>query len=163
MRRMESLMTPEAAAQEAFLIWERVENLESFRKAGTVLSYMDIPGEVPTVAFMDKWRGSKRFAIPLVVEDSLEFYEYDPKRLRPGYKGIPEPSSDAVPVSAGEVDFALIPGVAFAFRDGRLWRLGRGKGFYDRTLPRLNCPKWGIFYSFRLLNEIPLDSWDIPL
>ncbi len=160
---MESLMTPEAAAQEAFSIWERVENLESFRKAGTVLSYMDIPGEVPTVVFMDKWRGSKRFAIPLVVGNELEFYEYDPKRLRAGYRGIPEPSPDARPVSAGEVDFALIPGVAFAFRNGRLWRMGRGKGFYDRTLPRLNCPKWGIFYSFRLLDEIPLDSWDQPL
>jgi len=163
MRQREALLNPADAAAETARIWKEVEDLDSFRYARTVLSYMDIPGEVPTVEFMEKWRTSKRFAIPRVAGDELEFYEYDPARLKKGYRDILEPAPDAIHVSAEDIDFALIPGVAFAFRDGRLWRLGRGKGFYDRTLPRLNCPKRGIFYSFRLLEEIPLDPWDQPL
>jgi len=156
-------MTPEDAVRESRMIWNRVESLDSFRQARTVLSYMDIPGEVPTVDFMEKWRGVKRFAIPLVVGDNLEYYEYDPEHLISGYRCIPEPSPDACRVGPDEMDFALIPGVAFAFRDGRLWRMGRGRGFYDRALQYLDCPRWGIFYSFRLLDEIPLDPWDMPL
>jgi len=163
MKRRESLMTPEEAACENRLIWDRVEGLDAFQQAYTVLSYMDIPGEVPTVDFMNKWRSVKRFAIPLVSGDELEFREYDPGRLHSGYKGIPEPSADAVRIDPEEIDFALVPGVAFSFRDGRLWRLGRGKGFYDRALPHLDCPAWGVFYSFRLLEEIPVDPWDQPL
>lgn len=144
-------------------IWRRIEELPEFRDARTVLAYMAIPGEVPAQEFIDKWRGDKRIAIPLVVGDSLELYEYDPAHLKVGYKGILEPSADAVPVDPSEVDLALVPGVAFCRRDGRLWRLGRGKGFYDRLLCRLACPSAGIFFSFRLLPSLPLDPWDLPL
>lgn len=163
MREREALLNPSQAAAETSRIWEQIEGLDAFRQARTVLSYMGIPGEVSTLDFMEKWRHTKRFAIPLVVGDELEFFEYDPEHLKEGYRGILEPSPDAHPVCAEEIEFALIPGVAFAFKDGRLWRMGRGKGFYDRALPRLNCPRWGVFYSFRLLDEIPLDPWDQPL
>lgn len=144
-------------------IWSRIEALPEFRDARTVLAYMSIPGEVPTQEFIDKWRGDKRIAIPLVVGESLELYEYDPDHLTAGYKGIMEPSADAVPVDPSEIDLALVPGVAFCRKDGKLWRLGRGKGFYDRLLTRLSCPTAGIFFSFRLLPDLPLDPWDLPL
>lgn len=157
----------EAAFRDAELetpaVWARIERLPEFRGARTILAYMDIPGEVPTREFIDKWRGGKRIAIPLVAGDSLELYEYDPARLKEGYRGILEPSADAVPVDPSEIDLALVPGEAFCRKDGRLWRLGRGKGFYDRLLARLDCPSAGIFFSFRLLPDLPLDPWDLPL
>ena len=84
-------------------------------------------------------------------------------RLQPGYKGILEPTPDATPVSPGEIELALIPGVAFAGERGAFSRLGRGKGFYDRLLPSLRCPKVGICYPFRLVDSLPTDPWDIPL
>lgn len=145
------------------MIWSSVEAAPEFQSASCVLIYMDIPGEVPTADFIGKWRGGKRFAIPKVVGENLELYEYDPEKLVCGYKGIPEPSSDASVVSPSEIDLALVPGVAFAIEGDKVWRMGRGKGFYDRFLPFLSCPKFGIFFSFRLLDSIPLDQWDIPL
>lgn len=161
MKRRES--TFRDADIETPVIWNRIEELPEFRDARTVLAYMAIPGEVPTRGFIDKWRGEKRIAIPLVVGDTLELYEYDPSHLVEGYKGILEPSADAKPVDPSEIDLVLVPGVAFCRKDGRLWRLGRGKGFYDRLLGRLTCPSAGIFFSFRLLPDLPLDPWDLPL
>lgn len=148
---------------ETDLIWRSVEGLPEFQEASCVMSYMDIPGEVPTRGFMDKWRGVKRFAIPLVVGDNLQLYEYDPEKLVRGYKGIMEPSLNAVRIMPEEVRLALVPGVAFASDGKKVWRLGRGKGFYDRFLPSLNCPRYGIFFSFRLMDSIPLEEWDLPL
>jgi len=148
---------------EAEQIWRSVEASPEFRDAACVLIYLDIPGEVPTRDFIEKWRGAKRFAVPRVVGETLELFEYDPAKLYPGYKGILEPSRDAGRIMPEEVQLALVPGVAFA-RDGdKVWRMGRGKGFYDRFLPSLDCPKFGVFFSFRLLDSIPLDEWDVPL
>lgn len=145
---------------EAVSIWEMVEILPEFRSAGTVLLYMSIDGEVPTEGFIGKWRKSKRIVIPKVVGNDLQLYEYGPDKLTEGYRGIAEPSEDAVRVNCPEVDLAIVPGVAFT-RYGI--RLGRGKGFYDRLLPQLACPKIGICFSYRILPHIPSDPWDAPL
>lgn len=141
-------------------IWHRVEESEQFRNAGTVLIYMDIPGEVPTGDFIRKWYSTKRIVIPRVNGELLDLCEYDPQKMHDGYKGIQEPTADAAIVNPDEIDLALIPGVAFT-RSGA--RLGRGKGFYDKLLPLLICPCIGIGFSFRWVDEIPTDPWDAPL
>lgn len=146
---------PEAAA-----LWAKVENLPDFRCADTVLLYMSIEGEVPTSEFIEKWRTAKRILIPKVAGDDLLLYEYDPDRLSEGYRGILEPSEDAVRAEYSDVDLAIVPGVAFT-RSGS--RLGRGKGFYDRLLPHLDCTKAGICFNYRIVPDIPTDPWDITL
>lgn len=141
-------------------LWKTIESLPEFRCAGTVLLYMSIDGEVPTGGFIGKWRSTKKIVIPKVVGNDLLLYEYDPDKLAEGYRGIAEPAEDAVQVGCTEVDLAIVPGVAFT-RSGI--RLGRGKGFYDRLLPSLTCPKIGICFSYRILPNIPSDPWDVPL
>lgn len=139
-------------------IWEAVELSGEFAAARTVLVYMDIEGEVPTREFIARWSGIKRIVLPLVTEgDDLVMKEYDPEKLHPGFKGIMEPSDNAPDVSPDEINLALIPGIAFT-RDGA--RLGRGGGYYDRLIPRLNCPCWGLSYSCRIVESLPVDPWD---
>lgn len=145
---------------EAAALWAKVENLPEFSSAGTILLYMSIEGEVPASGFIEKWRTVKRILIPKVAGDDLLLYEYDPDRLTQGYRGILEPAEDAVQAEYSDVDLAIVPGVAFT-RSGI--RLGRGKGFYDRLLPRLTCPKAGICFSYRIIPDIPTDPWDITL
>ena len=122
--------------------------------------YMDIPGEVPTGDFIRKWYSTKRIVIPRVNGEQLDLCEYDPQKIQEGYKGILEPAAEATIVNPEEIELALVPGVAFTHSGARL---GRGKGFYDRLLPKLKCPCIGIGFSFRWVDEIPTDPWDAPL
>lgn len=150
------------AAKETGHIIDAVRSHPGFAAAGCVLLYMAIPGEVDLSPLLSDT--TKRFAIPLVVGDTLELREYSPGALAKGYMDIMEPSQDAPIVKPEEIGFALIPGVAFCrLEDGRVMRLGRGKGFYDRLLPLLRCATAGVCFSYRMVESIPSDPWDVPL
>jgi 5-formyltetrahydrofolate cyclo-ligase len=63
-------------------------------------------------------------------------------------------------VEPGNVDLALIPGLAFD-TSGR--RLGRGRGYYDRLLGDrgFRAIKAGLCPEDRLLTEIPIEPHDV--
>ena len=138
--------------------WARVEALPEFQRAHTILIYMALPDEVPTRGFICKWEAQKRIVLPVVDGDSLLLREYRADQVTPGWKGILEPCAAAAPVAPSEIDLALVPGVAFDPGGGRL---GRGKGFYDRLLPRLDCPRIGICQQWRIVPQVPREPWDI--
>ncbi|MBQ0043720.1 MAG: 5-formyltetrahydrofolate cyclo-ligase [Bacteroidales bacterium] len=148
----------ESIPSEAEVIWETVEGLDEFESARTILLYCALPDEVATAEFIARWNGRKRIAVPLVVGDNLVLKEYDPALMKPGYAGIMEPMEEARTVDPSEIELAFIPGVGFD-RSGN--RLGRGKGFYDRLLPSLNCPLIGVCRDFQIVEDgIPADPWD---
>jgi len=147
---------------ESHAIWDYVRESDEFKRAHKVLIYNDIRGEVPTSALIGS--NDKEFIFPLVVGDNLELHGCRQDELVRGYQGILEPSASSPLVRPDEVDMALIPGIAFSQgRDGKIYRMGRGKGFYDRLLPLLDCPVWGVGFSFRLVDELPTDPWDMTL
>lgn len=154
---------PSGQEKASRLIWEQVEASREFRDAATVLVYMSIRGEVKTDESISRWHKSKRIAVPLVKGESLALKLYDPERLATGYRGIVEPTEDAVDISPEEIGLAIVPGAAFCSKDGRILRLGRGGGFYDRLLPSLDCPLFGVCYSCRMMDDIPTDPWDVTL
>lgn len=143
-----------------------VLSLPEWKEAGTVLMYSAIPGEISLDRLMDlALQQGKKVVLPLALSPDGEgsvliLKEYAPGKLVSGYKGIPEPAADAPEVAPSQIDFALIPGLAF---DADCRRLGRGKGFYDRTLPLLECPCAGISHSWQLVERVPSDEWDIAL
>ena len=161
--RADAFLRSGQARTESERILAEAEALPAFRDAACVLVYMALPDEVQTAPLLERWTGRKRLALPRVCGEELELREYRPGCLDEGYRGIFEPSPDSPLVDPNEVDIAIIPGTAFAERGGKVWRLGRGKGFYDRLLPKLHCPAVGICYPFRVLPDIPTDPWDRPL
>ena len=68
---------------------------------------------------------------------------------------------EAVPEGAIMV---LVPGVAF---DESRWRLGRGGGFYDRSLAALRARgpvcAVGLAYEVQIVAELPHEVWDQPM
>ena len=161
MREREKTLSAEDSARMSASVMAQFEEIPQFKAARTVLLYMSISGEVETRNFIDRWASAKRMAVPLVAGTDLELRLYDPSKLAAGYRGIPEPSEDSARIDPSEVDFAIVPGVAFEeTAGGKVRRLGRGKGFYDRLLPRLSCPVYAAAFGFRMIADLPTDPWD---
>ena len=94
-----------------------------------------------------------------MVGDDLEIRIYTaPEDLATGAYGIKEPTGKLF-TDYTTIDFIAVPGVAFD-RNGN--RLGRGKGYYDRLLPRIpQAYKVGICFKFQIVEEIPAEPFDI--
>ncbi len=73
---------------------------------------------------------------------------------------IPEPRT-GTPVELSRLDVIVVPLLA---ADASGYRLGYGRGYYDKFLPDLlpNCLKVGLSY-FDPVDSLPRDSWDFPL
>ncbi len=77
-----------------------------------------------------------------------------------GYRGIPEPRSSLPRVDPADVDWVLVPGVAFDLA-GR--RLGYGGGYYDRLLPLLPraTPRIAGAFELQIVDAIPAAPHDL--
>ncbi len=146
------------SAQSAEIL-AALEAHPAFRAAHTILLYHSLPDEVDTHAFIDRWSEAKQVLLPVVQGDGLLLRQYTgTNALATGRYGIGEPvGTDFTDYAA--IDLVIVPGVAFD-RQGN--RLGRGKGYYDRLLPRLTqARKLGICFPYQLVNDIPTDAHDI--
>ena len=85
---------------------------------------------------------------------SLEF------ELQASSLNIPEPDPNRTVIDPEQIDWALVPGIAF---DLQGHRLGRGGGYYDRLLPllRSNTPRWALALTVQIFDYIPIDSHDM--
>lgn len=155
LRRLEALDSRDVKG-----LWARVESMEEFKLARKILIYWAMPSEVPTREFILKWCSDKQFVLPLVEGEHLLLKPYDATAMVEGYRGILEPSANLPSIRPEMIDFAIIPGVAF---DMTCKRMGRGKGFYDRLLPKLHCAKAGVAFDCQIYDAIPVDAWDEPL
>ena len=144
-------------------IAEKLLQLEEISSSHTILLYHSLPDEVLTTSLIEYLYspegGNKRIILPIVDGEYLTLKEYNPAELECGYRSIMEPSGGKI-IDPSEVEFAVIPGMAF---DSRCNRMGRGKGFYDKLMPHLKCKKIGLGYQFQIVDSIPCDVHDIPL
>jgi 5-formyltetrahydrofolate cyclo-ligase len=83
--------------------------------------------------------------------------------LRRGPLGVREPGGSRLGTAAiGTAGLVLVPALAV---DRRGRRLGRGGGYYDRTLPLLSpgTPTVVPLHDDELLDELPAEPHDVPV
>jgi len=131
-------LSPATRAAYSATITERLLQLPAYRQAGAVLGYMNFGAEFASELWIERALAEgKRLALPKVNHHTnhLDLYWVeDPEtQLAAGLWGIREPVVERCErlAAPNEVEFALLPGVAFT-RDGS--RLGYGGGFYDKLL-----------------------------
>lgn len=143
-------------------IMRKVESLEQFQKADTILLYWSMDDEVQTHAFVERWYKSKTILLPCVDGDDLRLRQYTgPDCMQAGEQfGIGEPTGEEF-TSLDSIEMIMVPGVAF---DRKNNRMGRGRGFYDRMLKSTpNAYKVGVAFNFQLFDQIPVEPFDVAM
>ena len=143
---------------------------EEYRKAKTIMLYMNFRNEVPTGRIIESIHSSgrklilpytnKAFAIiPYEIPNSGSLKDY----LLCSDFGILEPDPALCKeADAGSIDLVIVPGSAFDLNNNRI---GYGKGCYDRFLSQLsrNVYKLGLAYDFQVLLSIPATPTDVKM
>jgi len=122
--------------------------------------YSALPDEVPTEDLMRALleRGHAVLLPRAGRERRLEFARVvDPSLLVPGPFGALEPPLTVPAEALLAADLVLLPGVAF---DGTGRRLGRGGGWYDRSLPCGLDALFGVAFYFQVVAAVPVTSLD---
>lgn len=162
-RELKKSYSQEEKERISIIIQKKLLDNGLVKKAGTIFLYYALPDEVNTSLLLQKLSnrrgGEKRIILPVVNGDILELKEYIPEEMASGYQSIQEPSGEKT-INPEEIDLAIVPGVAF---DAKCNRMGRGKGFYDKLLPYLECPTIGLGFGFQIIDEIPCEPFDKPL
>ena len=96
----------------------------------------------------------KRVYLPRVEGLHMRSVPYGKTQI--GAYGIEEPSGQAF---EGEIQVTVVPLLAV---NKKLYRIGYGKGYYDRYLKNRRTLKIGLGYSFQI-EEFKEDEWDEPL
>ena len=97
---------------------------------------------------------TNQFEMKLMKIDNID------KDLKPGAEGILKPDADhckTVPIES--IDIAIIPGIAFDEKGGRI---GSGDGYYDRLIPKLPITTRKVALSFesQIIQQVPVESHD---
>jgi len=154
--------TAEQLAAMSEGICSRVLASAEWQEAGTLLLYYPLADEVDVRPLIeDAFENGKRVLLPVCKGDELELRLYEgAASLTEGAFGIMEPTGLLfAPEDYPDIQLALVPGMAF---DSMGHRLGRGKGYYDRLLPKLTETRLlGICFPFQLLDVVPAEAHDI--
>lgn len=152
--------TPQQWQQKSQQIRNNLRNFPLLQQAKTVLTYLSFKQEADLSPLYEEIKIN--WGIPRCAGKNLTWHHWG-QSLHQGKYGILEPSKDSPQIYATEVDLMLIPALAC---DTWGYRLGYGGGYYDRLL---NAPEWqnittvGIVFHDAYVDELPHDSWDIPL
>lgn len=136
--------------------------LDIFQESQTVLLYISKDLEVSTEDIIKECKKrKKRIAVPKCdsISFNMKFYYINLcGDLKKGIFGIYEPSEDiCCEVEDLSKGLCIVPGLCF---DIYGYRLGYGKGYYDRFLSIFKGFKIGLCYSNCINFKLPIDKYD---
>ncbi|MFC1616157.1 5-formyltetrahydrofolate cyclo-ligase [Patescibacteria group bacterium] len=140
-------------------ILQKLDNLEAFQESKNVLFYIPIKNEVDTLPIIKKYLEKKNIYLPKSLNSNtisinlMKSFE----DLNEGKYGIPEPSDRSEKITAKKLDLIIVPGVGF---DIHGFRIGFGKGYYDRLLKMVTCPKIALSYDLQIQDKLPIEPHD---
>ena len=128
-------------------------------------AYYPKGSEVNTLDILNKvLEEQKILALPAIVADTIFFYKISSMNYFNGDQmilskfGIKEPSPSTADLIE-YIDLLIVPGIAF---DRNGYRIGYGRGFYDRYLQRKKYAfSVGLGFELQLLDEdLPHEKFD---
>ena len=152
-------------AEKTKAIENRLFDFANFLESKITLLYVNNKHEVLTANILKRAYiynkivvlpvyNTENFEMELKKVDNLE------KDLNPGPRNILQPDESrckVVPID--KIDIAIIPAVALDEKGGRI---GSGKGYYDRLIPRLaiTTRKVALAFEEQIIPQVPIESHD---
>ncbi|MCL1824229.1 MAG: 5-formyltetrahydrofolate cyclo-ligase [Oscillospiraceae bacterium] len=141
------------------LILKNLLSLREFQESGFILTYISTENEIDTHELISNClRLKKQAAVPRVEGSELAFYEINSFfELEKGKFGILEPVKTCKKAQINKNTLCVVPALA-CNENG--FRLGYGKGFYDRFLCDFPGKSVVLCYSGNMI-ELPVEPHDV--
>lgn len=155
-------LSPQEKERADRKITNKLLGLWSFRDADTILLYMSTAIEVETRFVIEAaWQAGKKVAVPRCIEGTRQmrfYYITSFDDLESGSFGVMEPVvSRCETVSDFSSAMCVVPALVF---DKNCFRLGYGKGYYDRFLSSFEGTAVGLCYEACRREKIPHGKFD---
>lgn len=148
-------------------IFKRLIDLEIFEEAVFILSYVSVNIEVDTINLIKHCFGvEKKLFVPVCFKENydMKFYSLSSlEQLHFSSFSLLEPIPNEKNLFKNllfKKTVCIVPGFVFSVLG---YRIGYGKGFYDRFLKKFSGVKIGLCYDFNLEQEIIKNSFDVSM
>lgn len=136
-------------------------NSDIYKNASTILCYCSLDDEISTDRIIKKSLDDKKIVAAakcLDTNGNMEFYIINSfNDLFSGSYNIREPKDYCKAVIDFENSVIVVPALCF---DTFGYRLGYGKGYYDRYLQNHSLISVGLCYNSNIISQLPTDKYD---
>jgi 5-formyltetrahydrofolate cyclo-ligase len=154
-----------ASTRQSFAdaVMASVLSTSQYQQANTVLAYVSFGSELSTMSLLQRvLADGKALVLPRVLKNQKQLQLHRVQaldQLTEGVWGIREPRADAPTIALNDIDFILVPGVAF---DLAGFRVGYGGGYYDRLLAAANPATTRLSAAFecQIVDVVPNEAHD---
>ena len=143
---------------------DKLEKTHLWANSKIVLLYSNLSKEISVNQLIE--RGLKSNKIVALPRYDLKSGKYTASTIRSlkdlviGRHSIMEPFTSCPEIDMNQLDLVIVPGVAFDRNGGRL---GRGGGYYDRVLKKLNAIFCGVCFREQVVNQTPQELHDVKM
>jgi 5-formyltetrahydrofolate cyclo-ligase len=163
--KMVSTFSESEIAEKTRAIEDRLFEFANFLESKVALLYMNSDYEIQTKNIIRRSYNYNKIVVlpafdPHKLKMKLMKVDTFAQDLKAGPRGVLEPDPERCKiVPMDKVDIAIIPGLAFDEKGGRI---GTGRGYYDRLIPRLaiTTRKVALTLEEQIVPQIPMESHD---
>ena len=160
-----SVLSESEINEKTAAIESRLFAFANFLESKIALLYLSGDLEVQTESIIQKaYSYNKIVVLPAFDPENyqMKLMKVDAfgQELIPGPRGVLEPdASKCKVVPMDRIDIAILPGLAFDEKGGRI---GAGTGYYDRLVPRLDITtrKVALTFEEQIIPQAPMESHD---
>ena len=161
--RARDAMPPDQRVRESIKMCETIIASTPYQRATCVLAYASFGSEWDTSLLLQRvLTDNKYLLMPRVDKDAQQLQLHRVNHLDELVAGtwdILEPHAQAEIVMPNKIDLIIVPGVAF---DSAGFRIGYGKGFYDKLLVAVNPASTRLSAAFdcQIIDAVPNEAHD---
>ncbi len=124
-------------------ITDKLLSLDEFKNAAQIFCYVSLPLEISTYRIMEYcFKEGKKLAVPVCIGENMIFkYISGLSDLEPGSFSVMEPKVNCEQAFADEKTLCITPALCYS---NRKFRIGYGKGYYDKFFAENRCIKAGL-------------------